>query len=165
MYKVFLFYIFKTCTTHYRSSCMEVFLIFFFSWNSKVFWQNHHYLFSKILALQKSNYSHRNKVNMAMLLLINASRNIQFFFFYITWTTFAVSFQSQNLHNRASQISMNFRNPKSIFHLNINTHPSNIYLLVQKNIFVIFSASEKHFQFLVNKMSCLETFHVRRKKR
>ena len=37
----FMFYVFKTCTTHYWSSCMEVFLIFFVCfWIPKVFWQN-----------------------------------------------------------------------------------------------------------------------------
>ena len=107
----------------------------------------------------KSQYSPRNKVNMAMLLLINASRNVQFLFFYVTWTKFRVSFQSRNSHHRASQISMSFRNPKCMFQfVNIHSHPKNIYLLAQKDIFVIFSTFKKHFQFLTNKMSCLETF-------
>ena len=56
---------------------------------------------------------------MAMLLIKNASGNVQFLFFYITWTKFKVSFQSQNSHHRASQISIRFRNPKSILHFNI----------------------------------------------
>ena len=55
-----------------------------------------------------------------MLLLINASRSVQFLFFYITSAKFRVNFQSQNSHHRASQISMSFRSPKSIFHF-INT--------------------------------------------
>ena len=32
-----------------------------------------------------------------------------------------------------------------------NIHPSNIYLLVQEDIFVIFSVFKQHFQFLANK--------------
>ena len=88
----------------------------FFFWISKVFRQNTIIIYlAKYWYCRNTQYSPRNKVNMAMFLLINASRNIQFFFFYITWTKFVVSFQSQNLHNRALQISMNFRNPKSIF--------------------------------------------------
>ena len=163
MHKVFLFYVFKKHAQ--RITEVAAWRCFWFFLNSKNFLTEHHYyLFSKILVLQKSHYGPRNKVNMVMFLLINASRDIHFFFFYITWTKLAVSFQSQNSHNRASQISMNFRNPKSIFHLNTNTHPSNIYLLVQNDIFVIFSAFKQHFQFLANKMSCLETFHVRGKK-
>ena len=65
---------------------------------------------------QKSQHSPRNKLNMAMLLIINVSRSVQFLFFYITRTKFRVSFQSQNSHHRASQISMTSRIPKSIFH-------------------------------------------------
>ena len=118
-------------------------LLFDFFKTLNVFWQNTIICFSKTLVLLKSQYTPRNKLNMAMLLLINASRNLKFLFFYITWAKFRVSFQSQNSHHWASRISMNFRNPKKIFHfVNINTHLSNIYLLVQKDISVIWF----HFQ-------------------
>ena len=108
--------------------------------NLNVFWQNIIIIcFSKILVSKKSKYSLRSKVNMALLLLINASRNLQFLFFYITWRKLRVSFQSQNSLHEAPQISIRFRNPNSIFHfVNINTYPSNIYLLVQNYRFVIF---------------------------
>ena len=108
--------------------------------NLNVFWQNIIIIcFSKILVSKKSKYSLRNKVNMALLLLINASRNLQFLFFYITWRKLRVSFQSQNSLHEAPQISIRFRNSNSIFHfVNINTYPSNICLLVQNYRFVIF---------------------------
>ena len=59
------------------------FWFFFLFLNSKSFLTKRHcYLFSKILVLQKSQYSQRNKVNMAMFLLINASGNTVLFLLY-----------------------------------------------------------------------------------
>ena len=37
-------------------------------------------------------------------------------------------------------------------------NPSNICLLVQDNILLFFSTFKQHFQFLSNKVSCLETW-------
>ena len=68
-----------------------------------------------------------------MLLLINASRSVQFLFFYITSAKFRVNFQSQNSHHRASQISMRFRSPKSIFHF-INTQRAQTSLRLLQDV-------------------------------
>ena len=94
----------------------------------------------------KSQYSPMNKVNMAMLLIIDVSRNVQFMFFYITWTNFRVSF--------ANELSKSQVNIPLYKH---NVHASNICLLVQGDFFVIFSTFKQHFQFLANKVSCLDT--------
>ena len=88
-----------------------------------------------------------NKLSMAMLLIINVSRNLQFLFFYITKTKFRISFQSQNSYHRASQNSMSFRNPKSIFHfINIISIPATSASC--KRIFLLFFPTLKqHFPF------------------
>ena len=99
-----------------------------------------------------------------MLLIINASRNVQFLFFYIAWIKFRLSFQSQNSHHRASQISMSFRNPKSIFHfINIISIPATSAFLYKRIFLLSFSIFKQHFQFLVNKVSCLETLQFVKK--
>ena len=77
--------------------------------------------------------------------------NVQFLFVDITWTKFRVSFHSQNF-NELSKSKVNI----PLFEHNI--HPSNISLLVQEDIFVLyFSTFKQHFQFLAKKVSSLET--------
>ena len=130
------------CTVYlekYSKTLSLLFCFFVFFLNSRNFLTEHHYLFQQNIGIVKisvkSQYSPRNKKHMAMLLIINVSRNVQLLFFYITRTKFGISFQSQKSHHRASQSSSSFQNPKSIFHfINIiENHSSKIRL--SNNIF------------------------------
>ena len=94
------------------------------------------------------------------MIIINASRNVQFLFFYITWAKFRVSFQSLNSHHRAPQVSMSFQNPNSIFHfINIISIPATSAFYYRRIFSLFFSTFKQHFQFLAKEISCLENLH------
>ena len=72
-----------------------------------------------------------------------------------------VSFQSEKSHHRDSQISMSFRNPKSILHfVNIIVIPATSAFQCNRIYLLFFSALKQHFQFHANKMLCLETLQL-----
>ena len=74
-----------------------------------------------------------------MLLLINASRNVHFLFFYVAWTKFRASFQLPHKRHRASESQNSKFNEQSKFKVKIllckhNIYHSNIHHLVKEDI-------------------------------
>ena len=91
------------------------------------------------LTWQKSHCRPRKNVNIAVLLLINASRNVHFLFFYVAWTKFRASFQLPHKRHRASESQNSKFNEQSKFKVKIllckhNIYHSNIHHLVKEDI-------------------------------